>query len=291
MLSPKVFRFGIKGIIPYDRDTYKPLGFAEVISSGGLELTGEMVSLQGGSNRYNWESAHGFIEPKATVGLKELPSWVYSLMLGVTPEVEDVSDAGKVVNITNRKGTPFATDGDIFTGVTISDGTELKFGTYTVEITAADAVTVYAATDVDAGEGKVPLKLQNDILRINADTLELKASTNIELTQLGVTLAVGTDISGAVIGDTFTFEILPKADYLRRVTIGRSSDKFPVFGMYFVSENIENASLCLINCFKCKANGFPQTMTEKSWAESELTIMPVIDGSRGVCEVIDIIRK
>ena len=67
--------------------------------------------------------------------------------------------------------------------------------------------------------------------------------------------------------------------------------RFPVFGMYAVSENIRGSSLCLIDCFKCKANGLPQAFNEKSWSESELSIMPLIDGNRGVAKITDLVRN
>lgn len=294
-LSPKVFRFGCKGIIAYDRETYKPIGFAEVVASGGLELTGEMVSLQGGSNRYTYDNAHGYIEPKMTVTVKEFPSWMYTLMLGVTPTLEDLAGDkknGGVINIQNRKGTSLYSDGgNVFTGVTVTSSPDLKIGRYTVELVEAGKIAVYAQSDVDAGEGSTVLTLFSDRLKIHDDTLTLSDSTNIPLPQIGVSLTVGSDVSGAVVGDTFTFEVLPKAKYIRRVTLGKNSDRFPVFGMYFITENTKGSSLMMLDCFKCKANGLSQVSSEKSWSETELSIMPVIDGNRGVCEIVDTIRE
>ena len=293
-LSPKIFRFGVKAVIPYDRETKIPIGFSEVIASGGLDLTGEMITLQGGSNRYPYDTAHGFIEPKVSVTMKELPSWVYTLMLGVTPTVTDVSDKGKVENVQNEKGTSlFADGGKVFTGVVVKTDGDLKFGRYTVKLQAAGKIEVYAATDVDAGAGAKAnrLTLFDDMLKIHDGQLDLADSTDIDLDNLGVTLEVGSTISDGVVGDTFSFDIIPKADYFREVTLGRNTDSFPAFGMYFVSENIQASSLCLIDCFKCKANGFPQTLSEKAWGESELTIMPVIDGANGLCKITDIVRN
>lgn len=127
-------------------------------------------------------------------------------------------------------------------------------------------------------------------MRINQEPLELKDSTAIPVPQLGVTISVGSDVSTANIGDTFSFDIFPKASYTRTLTIGKNTDTFPVFGMYFISEKSDGSALRMIDAFKCKANGFPQTLSEKAWGESELSIMPTIDGANGVCRIIDIIR-
>ena len=292
MLSPKIFRFGVKAIIPYDRATYKPLGFAEVVSSGGLELSGEMVTLQGGSNRYSYDAAHGFIEPAMNVTMKEFPSWVYNLMLGATPSTVDVSENGMIRNIENRKGKSLQKDSAI-TGVSVlaTKNADLKFGRYTVEAVTASTIAVYVNSDVDAGEGGTRLTVHNDFLKIHDDDFDLADNTDIDIPSIGVRLEVAATVSGVTAGDTFTFEVLPKANYAREVTIGRNTDLFPVFGMYAVSENIRGSSLCLIDCFKCKANGLPQAFNEKSWAESELSIMPLIDGNRGVAKITDLVRN
>ena len=291
MLSPKILRFGIKAIVPYSRETGRPFGFAEVVSSGGLELSGEMVTLHGGSNRYSYDSAHGYIEPKMTVNVKEFPSWLYNLMLGATPSTIDVSAEGQVRNINNRKGTSLQSTSAV-TGVSVlaTKNADLKFGRYAVVAKTATTLEVFASSDVDAGEGATTLTLQNDFLKIHETDYALANNTDIEIPELGVQLDVGADVSDVVVGDSFTFDILPKAKYAREVTIGKNTDKFPVFGVYAFSENIKGTSLTMINCFKCKANGLPQAFNEKSWSESELSIMPLIDGANGVAEITDIVR-
>ena len=292
MLSPKNTRFGVKAIVPYNREDKVPYGFSEVIASGGLDLTGEMISLHGGSNRYSYDAAHGFIEPKMSVTTKEFPSWLFQLMLGTTPTVTDIKGGGVVQNIENRKGTSLQSD-DAITGISIDTNANLKVGRYTVKAVTATTIDIFASSDVDAGEGATSsfLTLFSDQLKINKAPLEIADGKNIEITQLGITLEVAASVSGIMVGDTFTFDIFPKADYFREVTIGKNTDKFPVFGMYVISENIKGTALCIIDCFKCKANGLPQTFTEKSWSESELSIMPLIDGTEGVAKIVDIIRN
>lgn len=292
MRSPKVLRFGIKAVAPYNRETRVPYGVSEVVASGGLELAGEMVSLHGGGNRYSYDAAHGFIEPKMSITTKEFPSWLYTLMLGAAPETTDVKDSGIVRNIMNRKGTSLQSD-DAITGVTVTTNANLKFGRYTVVATSATTIDIYAATDVDAGEGAKAsfLALFDDQLKITKSSLDLQDGKNLEIATLGVTLEVAASVSGVTQGDSFTFDIVPKADYFREVTIGKNTDGFPVFGMYAISENIKGSALCLIDCFKCKANGLPMAFNEKSWGESELSIMPLIDGDLGVASITDLIRN
>ena len=291
MVSPKATRFGVKGIIPYDRATRTPLGFAEIVSSGGLDLAGEMVALHGGSNRYAYDAAHGYIEANMSLTVKEFPSFLFTLMLGATPKTTDVSDAGIVRSFANKKGTSIIS-ATTFKGIKVTDGknADLKFGIYTVVVDDNKKLNVYISSDVDAGVG-TPLVIQDDILRVNSEALT--PADGLALENLGVEFEgvdSGFDAADFNAGDTATFEVVPKAKYFRDVTIGRNTDLFPSFGMYCISESISDTSLCLIDAFKCKANGLPQGLSEKSWSESELTIMPLIDGQLGVARILDIVR-
>lgn len=344
-LSPRISRFSIKGVAPYDRATGIPYGVAEVIGSGGLDLTGEMVSLQGGASRYPWNNAHGYVEPKMTINFKEFHNFLYQLCLGVTPTSKDATE-GLIENFKNiGEGNTLA---NIYSGATIGDKANLKYGTYTGKITTTittlakgtseefdagdklyfdstnDVLTktstnnefrgyatedaamsanmakvtsgelnVYASTDIDAQRGTV-LTLFDDFLRINEDPIVIQDGTNVALEQIGVSLtaltsAGGFDLNAVTNGSTFSFDIIPPSTYYREVIIGKSSDTFPEFGMYMYAERGEGYSAMFIDAFKCKANGLPMNLTEKSWQESEISIMPVTDGARGVCRVVDII--
>ena len=291
-MDPKIFHFGVKSIAPYDRATGKPLGFAEVVGSGGLELAGEMVTLQGGSNRYPYENAHGFIEPKITVNCKEFPSWLYSLVLGATPTNPAIG-SGLVRNIENTKGTTLQSDAAI-NGVTISTPGEVKFGKYTVVFNAAGpSVDVFISSDVDSSRGAMPLALYDNFLKINENPLMLAQDNDIVIPNIGTTLGVAAaadfDLANAADGDAFTFELVPQSEYFREVIIGRNEDAFPVFGLYMYAEKVQGGATMFIDCYKVRANGLPHTLTEKAWSESEISFMPVQDGARGVARIQDLV--
>ena len=255
-----------------------------------------MVTLQGGSNRYAYDAAHGFIEAKVTVTLKENPSWIYSLMLGATPTNLTKEKTGVVRNFQNKKGTSIISSttfksGD--DGIIVTDGQkgQLKFGTYTIVVDSANKLNIYISSDVDGARGTA-IVLQDDFLRVNTEALT--PADDLTVDNLGITFKTvdsGFDAATFKPGDSATFEIIPEVDYFREVVIGRNTDTFPAFGLYCISENIQASSLTLIDCYKCKANGLPQAFAEKAWAESELSIMALIDGQNGVAKITDLIRN
>lgn len=293
----KQIMFGIKAIVPYNRQTLKPYGIAEVVGSGGLDLTGEVIALQGGSSRYPWQNAHGFIEPKITINFKEFPSFLYNIALGVTPEIKAAAD-GLIENTANVVGSGlFSATGKIIREINITDKSNLKFGKYIVQYNAGGpSIDVFASSDIDAGLGNSPLTLFDDFLKINEMPIDVAQGADIAIPQLGVTLDVATtaegfDATAADDGDSFAFEIIPPSDFYRDVVIGKAQDLFPDFGLYMFAEKGGDLSALFIDAFKCKMNGLPHTLTEKAYSEGEVTIMPARDGDRGVARFISLIRK
>ena len=193
MLDPKIISFGIKSIAAYDRKTKVPFGFAEVIGSGGIDLTGEVATLQGGASRFPWQNAHGFIEPKITVAMKEFPSFFYNLALGAKPVITRDNEAGLVRDIKNVTGTSLFGDSKFITGITIADKTNLKFGKYTAVMNDMDQLNIYASGDIDAGVGSEELRLYDNFLRINENPLAVASSSggsdnDISVEPLGISL-------------------------------------------------------------------------------------------------------
>lgn len=295
-IDPKIIHFGIKQIAPYDLKTGIPYGFADVIGSGGVELSGEVVTLQGGANRFPWQNAHGFIEPKVTVNIKEFPSFFYNIMLGATPTLLEAAN-GLVHGEENVTGTSAYGAAGSITSVDIKTAADLKFGRYLVVIVDnagdgndARGVNIYASGDIDAGLGSNELLLFDNFLRITENPIELTDGGKIDVPQLGIALTAAADVdaSGLEVGDSFRFEIVPATEFAREVIIGLPNQSFLDFGMYMFAERGGGLSTMFIDCYKCKGNGFSHTLTEKAYSESEVTIMPVQDGRRGVCRFVDI---
>ena len=295
----KKITFGVKAIAPYYRsgpNRGKVYGMAEVVGSGGLDLTGEVLALQGGASRYAWEIAHGFTEAQMTINFKERPTFLYEVALGVTPTIKSASD-GLIENIANVQGTGlFDATGKLIRSVDISDKGNLKFGKYVVQYNAGGpSVDVFANGNIDAGLGNVPLELFDDFLKINEMPFAVAQGQDIVIPQLGVTLDVATtaegfDATSAEDGDSFAFELIPPSVAYRDTVIGRAQDKFPDFGLYMFGEKGGELSALFIDVFKCKMNGLPHVLTEKAYTESEVTIMAARDGDRGVARMIDLVR-
>lgn len=333
-LSPKISRFGVHMFVPYDRKTLIPYGFARIVGSGGLDLSGEIVSLQGGSNRYPFENAHGFIEPKMTVNFKEYPNFLYQLALGVIPTVRD-SSAGAIDGQKNISGSSLWENA--ITQFIVSDEDEVKFGKYTLRInrqiteytsdstgfslhdavyldssgnstktasgntfigyaaadnagsTASDIVNftfdVFASSDIQARRGSNVMSFFDDFLKINHEPIQVMFGSDISIDVLGVDVifaALTESIFDSITAnDTMIFNLFPKADYIRSVVVGRPSDSFPEFGAYILTENA-GGKFTFFDAFRCKLNGLPMNITEKTFSESEISIMLIGDGENGI---------
>lgn len=299
-LERKQIMFGVQAIVPYHRtgpNKGRPYGLSEVVGSAGLELAGEVMSLTGGSNRYPWQTAHGFIEPKIALTAKEFPSFFYELFLGVSPAVKDAS-GGLIEEISNVVGSGlFDATGKLVRGISITDANNLKYGTYLVVYNAGGpSINVFASASIDNNLGDSPTVFADGFLKINETALAVAQGADINIAQLGVTLDVATtaegfDATSANDGDSFMFTLIPPSGYYRDMVVGRSQDRFPEFGLYMYSEKGGDNSAMVIDAFKCKANGLPHTMGEKAFTEAEINIVPSQDGDRGVCRFRNIIRE
>ena len=346
-LEPNITRFGTHIFVPYSRGDGVPFGFSRIIGSGGLDLSGEIVTLQGGSSRYPWANAHGFIEPKMAVSFKEAPSWLPRLSLGTAPVIIDAS-AALVRNIMNERGSLFEAGGNFFNSITISDEGNAKFGKYTIRVkkvtetrdkdnsdiaigvkvyvdSSGDVTTtsvgttflgyaneaagasateveiniptfnVHISSDIDAREGSNILTLFDDLLRINDEPIPMEDGANTVISVAGITVSIetvanGFDVNDFNNGDSFSFELIPTAEFYRETIIGRPSDDFPEFGAYMLTEK-SGGRFTYIDAYRCKMNGMPMSITEKTFAESEISIMLIADGDRGICKMVDLVKK
>lgn len=296
MRELKQIIFGIQAIVAYDRKTGIPYGMAEVVGSGGIDFSGEVLPLQGGASRFAWQNAIGFTESKITINLKEYPSFLYNLALGATPTISDATN-GLVQGIANKVGTGlFDAAGKLVRAVSITDKANLKYGKYiAVYNSGGPSLDIYASGSIDRRLG-IPIEFFGDTLKITETPLAVAQGADIAVPQLGITLDIATtaesfDATAANDGDSFEFEIVPPAEYFREIVIGRNEAVAPAFGVYMYGERGDDLSAIVIDAFKCKMNGLPHNLTEKSYSESEVTIMPALDGDRGIARFINIIRQ
>lgn len=281
--EPRVI-FGVHSVAPYSRTTGKAYGLLKVIKDSSLSLQGELISLTGGSNKYEWAVEPGKVTSELSLKFAEYPNFVYELFLGKAVTVNAADASGFASTLTNKKGTSLvaATTGIASVSVLTGSEADLKFGKYIVEVVSATTVHVYTLSDIDITRG-ADGTLQTDDGRITASALTITASADTNIPNFGLKLSGGSGTIGMTIGDTAEFEVRPvNTGGSIDVIIGASSDVAPEFGCLMVAQQRSNGQMFEIDAFKCKASGLPFGLAEKAYSEidakAKLLFDPVKNG-------------
>ena len=287
MTVPKRTFFSVGGAVCYNRTTKLPLGKIDIVSGSSLELTGELVSLKGGPNPYSWNVAKGYVEPKITLNCKEKPTFLYDLVLGVKSEKSKNSD-GMISDIMNVVGSSLQGD-DTITGVTVLEKDNLKFGRYVVVAVSATTFDVYLSTNIDQRRGMALTFNDANLLKLNSTPYELADGKNVDITELGITLevAASVDTTDVAAGNSFEFFVVPPTEEFNKTRVSNRIQDIS-FGMYLYSESVDSGRSLIIDVFRCKALGITHALAEKAWDETELNIMPYVDGDGNLCDIYDI---
>jgi len=275
--APRVI-FGVHTWTPYSRTTGEFLGSIRVLSSSSVALTGELIKLNGGSQRYAWEVEDGLINAELALSVKEYPDFLMELFLGKAPTSNSAESGGSVTALANKKGTSTvdATTGIASVGVKSGSEVDVKFGQYLVKVTSATTVDVFASTDADFQRG-ADKEFENDALKITASALTIVASTPTEVPGFGIELTGGSGAIGMTIGDTAEFEARPINDESTDLTFGATADIFPEFGSIVIGQKRGNGEMFEVELFRCKGIGMPLGFTAKEFSEAELTIEAFYD--------------
>lgn len=280
--EPRII-FGVHSVAPYSRTTGKAYGLLKVIKDSSLSLQGELISLTGGSNKYEWAVEDGKVTAEMALKFAEYPNFVYELFLGKAVTVNAADASGFASTATNKNGTSLVSVAGI-TGVTVLAGSEadLKFGKYIIEVVSATTVHVYTLSDVDITRG-ADGTLQTDDGRITASALTITATADTTIPNFGLKLTGAAGPIAMTIGDTAEFEVRPvNTGGSIDVIIGASSDRTPEFGCVMVAQQRSNGQMFEIDAFKCKASGLPFGLAEKSFSEidakAKLLFDPVKNG-------------
>ena len=89
--EPRVF-FGVHSIAPYSRTTGEFFGIAKVLATSTLSFTGELIKLNGGSNKWPFAIEDGLLSAEISLGLKEYPNFVFELFLGNVENLKKEND-------------------------------------------------------------------------------------------------------------------------------------------------------------------------------------------------------
>jgi len=269
--GPK-YLFGIHSLTPYHQATGLPYGIMRVIGGSTLSVTGELIKLTGGSSKYSWASEDGNSTAELSIKPKEIPNWIFKLMLGKLPS-ETLDDPGATTALTNKNGTSVvdAADGIASVGVKAGSEDDLKFSKYVVVAVSPTTVDVYGLTNVDfkAGTDKV---FEDDLLKITESPLSITKDTAVEIPGFGVELTGGSAVTMTMTADdTAVFDIEPPSLDKIVVDIGGIGDCIPEFGAYITAQRQADGTMWTFDCFRVKALGFPFGMKEKAFNEAEIT--------------------
>lgn len=285
MLSNPRIIFGVHSFTAYDRDSGLPYGTALVVGDSSFALSGELASLNGGSNKYPWAVEETNITSELTVNVKQYEDWMMQLFLGKKPTAAGASATGSVSALTDKKGTIVdATKGIASVSVVTGSESDLKFGKYVVKLVdkTADTVHVYAMSNVDFARG-TSKNFEDDLLRITDSPLTITNGGDITIPGFGVKLVGGSAVDFASLstdGDTAIFEILPPSQKSISAIFGGSSDVFPEFGAIVVGQKRGSGEMVELDIFRLKAVGLPMGFKEKAFSEAEIKAQAFYDADK-----------
>jgi hypothetical protein len=270
----------------YDITTRKYLGTAKVLGSAELTSESELVPLMGGSSKYAWKVERGVITAELSLTFREYPPFLFQTLLGKSITENAAETGGSVTTITNAKGTSIVASTGL-ASVSIKSGseTDVKFSYFVVEAASSTTVNVYAATDVDFGNG-TNKTFENDLLKITSTALTITSSTAVDIPGFGLQLTGGAGTIGMTTGDTATFSSRPINSKSTDVIIGSSSEVFTDFGLILSSQKQGDGEITLIDCFRVAGAGLPINFGENAFSEASVTMSLYRDVARdGVYQI------
>lgn len=283
--NPRIF-FGVHSFTPYCRATGLPYGTALVIGQSGFSLSGELASLNGGSNKYPWAVEETNITAELSLTVKQYEDWMMQLFLGKKPTAAGEAALGTITPLVAKNGNIVdATWGIASVGIKAGSEDDLKFTRYVVRVTDkdADTVDVYAMSNIDFARGS-ETEFEDDLLKITSAPIAITDGASVEIPGFGVELIGGTTVDFAANnvenGMTATFEVLPKSEKSISARFGGSADNFPEFGAIVVGQQRGNGEMVELDIFRLKAVGMPLGFQEKTFSEGEITAQAFYDSAK-----------
>ncbi len=278
-----VIKYGVHSVAALNRTTGLPYGRARVIGEASFNLSGEMNKLFGGSSQFPWAANAGVLDGGIGLTLKEFPSWLTNLFMGVDPTVTlTPSTTGEVTAIANKlNATVVAATGIASVGLKAGETNSVRLANYIVVAVGATTVDVYAADDVDFNR-ETALLFEDNFLKITASPLTIVQSAAVEIPNTGLELTGGAGTIAMTIDDTATFESLPTYVEKTVVTVGPTALTFPEFKLIITGERDGETALSQLEIFRVKGVGLPQTYGEKAFNETEIAAVALNDSTLGV---------
>lgn len=288
--------FGICSVSPYNRTDNLFYGELRVLENSSIALSAELISLQGGSNKFDWSVEVGQMTAEMNLSFSEYPNFVFELFAGNAPTANAAEALGSVTTLTDKLGTVVdAATGIASIDIVASSEADLKFGKYVIKVVSETTVDVYFSSDVDINRGANG-EMQNDSLKITASALIVPSTGGtIAIPNFGLEITGGSGTVALVtlgaVGDTATFEVRPKNTESMEVTVGKIADQnFPEFGAILMANKQSDGQMFEIDALRCKAAGLPIGLARNAFSPAEVTVKlmydSVIDGVYKVRHVI-----
>jgi hypothetical protein len=271
--DPRII-FGVHSVSPYSRTTGEFYGILRVLGGSSLSLSGELIKLNGGSNKYPWAVEDGLITAEMSLKVKEYPDFLFQLFLGKAPTAVNTPDTdGTVSTVTDKYGTSIV---DASTGlasvivIPTTGAADLKFGKYVLKATSDDDLNIYCASNIDFARG-TDEDYDDDLLLVGTAAIGDSGATT-DVASLGLRFTAGSGSTAFVTGDTATFEVQPPFTKSMSVNIGANSDVFPEFGAILLAKKRGNLEMMEIDAVRCKGVGLPLGFEENAFSEAEIKV-------------------
>ena len=269
--------FGIHSITAYDINTKEIYGQSLITGNLSMNPNAEIIELNGGSSAFAWDTEQGQASSEVSLTLREIPNWFYKAMYGVDVTV-NAAEAGGAISeaLANANGTTVQGIAGV-DSVAISTAGDVKSGKYTVVAASATTVDVYVSSNIDFGGAVTFVDGAN---KVNATPLTITAGGNTTLAGFGIDLVGGAGPIAMTPGETAFFEVRGINNGSEKVTVGASGVVSPQFGLYAYAQKRGTGEIFNLDIFRCKAYGFPINLTEKEFAEFEVTLTMSYDCDR-----------
>lgn len=278
--NPRHF-FGVHSWTPYNRTTGVPYGIVKVLQGASLSLTGELVKLTGGSNRYPWAIEDGLVTAEMSCKVSEYPDFLFELFLGKAPTLNAAETSGSVGTITNKYGTSVvnASTGIASAAVIATTGpANLKFTRFLVKAVSATTVDIYALSDVDFLRGTDGSYTGNALKVLAAQSVTSGMDTSFAT--YGFKIAGGSGTIGMTTGDTAYIDIRPINTESMDVQIGNTGSTNAEFGAIVMAQKRGDGSMLEIDLFRCKGAGLPLGFDAFKFSEAEIKVEAFYDSTQ-----------
>ena len=269
--DPRII-FGVHSVSPYSRTTGEFYGIMRVLGGYSISLSGELVKLNGGSNKYPWAIEDGLITAEMSLKVSEYPDFLFELFLGKAPTSVGVDSAGTVSAVTNKNGTSIvaATGLASVSVIPTTGAANLKFGKYVLKYASATTLNVYVSSNIDFARG-TDEDYDSDVLLTQVSGT-ITTGGNTDLATLGLRLVGGAGTIAFTAGDTATFEVLPPSTKSMSVDVGSNSDVFPEFGAIVMAKKRGNLEMFEIDAVRCKGVGLPLGLEQNAFSSAEIKV-------------------